>query len=236
MINRTLFPIRRRKSARPGELLAAALALFIEKGFASTRPEEVAERAGVSKGTLYLYFDSKEQLFIGLIAERFFCSFPFEGDERPAAGSATALLQGVWWAWQSALSQARLGGVVKLVFTEAHQFPALADFWVQQVMGPTRAVVRYAVERGVASSEFHDIDPDLVMNALVQPLIGTCLHRQMISPYVSSPSITGDYEPVGRDLDWVVRGLARLGASQPCRESGEPSPMPETGRSQTDEG
>jgi TetR/AcrR family transcriptional regulator len=123
MIDRTLFPVRRRKHARSGELLAAALALFIEKGFAATRLEEVAERAGVSKGTQHLYFDSKEQLFTGLIAERFLCRFPFEGDEKPAAGSATALLQGVLSAWRSALMEGRLSGVVKLVFTEAASFP-----------------------------------------------------------------------------------------------------------------
>ena len=75
MIDRTMFPIRRRKHARPHELLVAAMALFVEKGFAAARPEEIAERAGVSKGTLYLYFDGKEHLFTDLIAERFFCPF-----------------------------------------------------------------------------------------------------------------------------------------------------------------
>ena len=80
MIDRARVPVRRRKHARPRELLVAAMALFVEKGFAATRTEEIAQRAGVSKGTLYLYFDSKENLFTDLIAERFFCNFPFEGD------------------------------------------------------------------------------------------------------------------------------------------------------------
>jgi len=60
---------RRRKEARPSELAAAALALFVEKGFAATRLDDVAARAGVSKGTLYLYFDSKEALFRAVIED-----------------------------------------------------------------------------------------------------------------------------------------------------------------------
>ena len=89
MIDRTAFPIRRRKSDRPRELLVAALDMFIEKGFAAARAEEIAARAGVSKGTLYLYFDSKEELLHGLIAQRFFCEFPFERDGCAEAAAAS---------------------------------------------------------------------------------------------------------------------------------------------------
>lgn len=219
MIDRARVPIRRRKHARPRELLVAAMALFIEKGFAATRTEEIAERAGVSKGTLYLYFDGKEHLFTDLIAERFFCSFPFEGDKRLDARAGAELLRGVVTAWASALIEGRVGGVVKLVFTEVHHFPVLADFWVHQVLAPTRAVVRQAVERGIASAEFRAIDPDLVMNALVQPLIATCLHRQVINPHVPCPFIASDQEPPGRHVEWVVRGLAGDRTSQALRES-----------------
>lgn len=221
MTDRAIVPVRRRKHARPRELLAAAMALFIEKGFAATRTEEIAERAGVSKGTLYLYFDGKERLFTGLIAERFFCEFPFEGEEGLPAGPVTQSLQTVVTAWRSALIEGRVGGVVKLVFTEVRHFPVLADFWVHQVMAPTRAVVRQAVERGIASAEFSAVDPDLVLNALVQPLIATCLHRQVIDPHVTCPFIAGDHEPPGRHFEWVVRGLAGDLASHRPRESSQ---------------
>lgn len=219
MIDRGVFPIRRRKHARPRELLAAARDLFVEKGFAATRTEEIAERAGVSKGTLYLYFDSKENLFTDLIAERFFCRFPFERDQSLDERSGTELLLGVVTAWASALIEGRLGGVVKLVFTEVRRFPVLADFWVHEVVAPTRAVVLQAMERGMATAEFRAVDPDLVMNALVQPLIATCLHRQVIDPYVACPFITGDHETPGRHFEWVVRGLTGDRTSQPLRES-----------------
>src|SRR5512139_2202895 len=91
----------RRKEARPGELVAAALQLFVEKGFAATRLEDVATRAGVSKGTLYLYFDSKEALFKAVIEEGIM-PVVAEGEAIAAGhdGSAFDLLQRLldnWW-------------------------------------------------------------------------------------------------------------------------------------------
>lgn len=95
-------PRRRRKEARPSELTAAALALFVEKGFAATRLEEIAIRAGVSKGTLYLYFDSKEALFKAVIQEGI-VPVVAEGEAIAAShdGSAAELLERLlenWWS------------------------------------------------------------------------------------------------------------------------------------------
>lgn len=120
-------------------------------------------------------------------------------------------------AWRTVLIEGRVGGVVKLVFAEAHQFPALADFWVRQVMAPTRAAVRQAVERGIASAELRAIDPDLLMNALVQPLVATCLHRQVINPHAPCPFMCAEHAAPGSHLDWIFRGLTGNPASQPPR-------------------
>lgn len=215
MIDRSVVPLRRRKHARPRELLAAALALFIEKGFDATRTEEIAERAGVSKGTLYLYFDSKEDLFNDLVAERFFCKFPFESDVGLEARSGSDMLRDVVVAWRTSLIEGQVGGVVKLVFTEVHHFPALAEFWVHQVLTPTRAVVREAVQRGIAGAEFRAVDSDLVMNALVLPIIASCLHRHAIGPYVPCQFLSEGREALGCSLDLVLQGLM-----DPSPESG----------------
>ena len=95
-------PRQRRKEARPQELLAAALELFVEKGFAATRIEEVAQHAGVSKGTLYLYYPSKEELLKAVISHNLSDRIA-EGAALAAGfeGSAGALLRGIlieWWA------------------------------------------------------------------------------------------------------------------------------------------
>ncbi len=92
-------PRRRRKDARPSELTAAALDLFVEKGFAATRLDDVAARAGVSKGTLYLYFDSKEALFKAVIEEGIVPALAaaeqqLAGFQGPSADLLQALLNG----------------------------------------------------------------------------------------------------------------------------------------------
>lgn len=93
-------PRKRRKEARPSELTAAALELFVEKGFAATRLEDIAVRAGVSKGTLYLYFDSKEALFKAVIQEGLVPTLA-EAESLAAghAGSAFELLQALIEGW-----------------------------------------------------------------------------------------------------------------------------------------
>jgi AcrR family transcriptional regulator len=207
MIDRARAPVRRRKHARPRELLVAAMDLFIEKGFAATRAEEIAERAGVSKGTLYLYFDSKEDLLTDLIAQRFFCRFHFEGRDDAEARSCRAQLREVAMAWRNALVEGQAGGVVKLVFTEVHHFPLLADFWVQQVMTPTRTAVSRIVKRGMERGELRAIDPDLVVNALVLPIIATCLHRHAINPHAPCEFIVGGHEALGHHAELVLKGL-----------------------------
>lgn len=121
-------PVRqRRKEARPGELTSAALQLFVEKGFAATRLDDVAARAGVSKGTLYLYFDSKEALFKAVIEEAMLPVLD-AGDDlvEKYEGSAAALLRELIGAWWQLIGNTPLGGVPKLMISEAGNFPALA--------------------------------------------------------------------------------------------------------------
>lgn len=207
MIDRTVFPIRRRKDARPQELLDAALGLFIEKGFAAARADEIAARAGVCKGTLYLYFQSKEDLLKELIAQRFFWQLPFERREGTEAQSGRDSLRDVVMAWRSALVGAHAGGVIKLVFTEAHHFPGLADFWVREVMTPMRVRVSRIVQRGIERAEFRAVDADLVVDALVLPIIATCLQRHAFGPHVDCKSITGAREELGHHVDLILKGL-----------------------------
>jgi len=112
----------RRKEARPGELLEAALDLFVEKGFAATRSEEVAARAGVSKGTLFLYFPSKEELFKAVVIENLagrFTEWNKEFDEYE--GSTSDMLRycmRVWWERVGSTKASRAGLSCGSVSTE----------------------------------------------------------------------------------------------------------------------
>ncbi len=119
----------RRKNARPGELLAAALELFVEKGFAATRAEEVAKLAGVSKGTLFLYFASKEELFKAVVRENISGRFTeWNAEFESFQGSTADLLRYCITAWWERIGSTKASGITKLMMSEASNFPELAAF------------------------------------------------------------------------------------------------------------
>ena len=172
---------RRRKEARPQELLDAALALFVEKGFAATRTDEVAERAGVSKGTLYLYYPSKEELLKAVISH-YLSSRIAEGALIAARfdGSASALLRSVLIDWWGQLYDSPAAGVFKLVITEVRNFPDIAQFYADQVVEPAHQLLGGILRRGVAAAEFRAVDVDSAVHSLILPLVMICLHRHSL--------------------------------------------------------
>ena len=172
---------RRRKEARPQELLDAALALFVEKGFAATRAEEVAQRAGVSKGTLYLYFPSKEELLKAVIAH-YLSARIAQGAELAAQhqGPVSELMTGILTQWWSQMYDSPAAGVFKLVITEVRNFPDIAQFYLGQVVEPAHALLGGLLRRGMQSGEFRQVDVDHAVHSLVLPLIMICLHRHSL--------------------------------------------------------
>ena len=172
---------RRRKEARPQELLDAALALFVEKGFAATRTDEVAERAGVSKGTLYLYYPSKEELLKAVIGH-YLSARIAEGVQLAARfeGSAADLLRSVLADWWGQLYDSPAAGVFKLVITEVRNFPDIAEFYADQVVEPAHQLLGTVLRRGIAAGEFRAVDVDNAVHSLVLPLVMVCLHRHSL--------------------------------------------------------
>src|SRR5204862_852505 len=117
-------PRQRRKEARPQELLAAALELFVEKGFAATRSEEVAARAGVAKGTLYLYYPSKEELFKAVVRQNLGALIA-EGAQIAVAfeGSTSELLKLLMATWWERVGGTPASGIFKIMMAEVRNFP-----------------------------------------------------------------------------------------------------------------
>lgn len=157
----------RRKDARPGELLAAATELFIEKGFAATRVDEVASRAGVSKGTLFLYFPSKEELLKSVVREHLgsrFAQWSVEIDDyQDDSASLLRYALHQWWTHEGATA---VSGLCKLMTAEAGNFPELAEFYAREVQGPGSALLHRIIRRGIDSGEFRAIDADYVVCCL----------------------------------------------------------------------
>jgi AcrR family transcriptional regulator len=150
---------RRRKDARPSELTAAALALFVDKGFAATRLDDVAARAGVSKGTLYLYFSSKEALFKAVIEDGMVAALA-AAEERLAGfqGSAADLLHELLLGWWQQIGRTAMAGVTKLIISESRNFPEVAQYYHERVITRGRALLRHALERGIAGGEFRPVE------------------------------------------------------------------------------
>ena len=151
----------RRKEARPGELLDAALDLFVEKGFAATRVEEVAARAGVSKGTLFLYFQSKEELLKAVVRENISGHFKEWNEEfLTFEGSSVEMLTYCMNVWWDRVGATKASGIAKLMMSEAKNFPEIADFYQREVIAPGHTLIRRILHRGVVRGEFRALDPD----------------------------------------------------------------------------
>ena len=172
---------RRRKEARPGELTAAALDLFVERGYAATRLDDVAARAGVSKGTLYLYFDSKEALFKAVVREGLLPAL-VEGEQLVAGftGNSEELLREVGIGMWRLIGAQRIGGIPKLIFAEARNFPEIAGFYQQEVIQRGTTLVRSVIARGVASEEFRPVDIDATVLLVMAPLLMRMIWRHSL--------------------------------------------------------
>jgi AcrR family transcriptional regulator len=173
----------RRSDARPAELVAAALAVFSERGFAGTRLEDVATRAGVSKATVYLYFDSKEHLFEAVVRAAVTPNLErAEAMVETFAGSTPELVRALLQVFDGALDTA-LPAVVKLIVSEAGNFPALARLYAELVIQRGMGLVQRIVRRGVERGEFRPVEPADVAPLVVAPVMLLALWKQVFAPH-----------------------------------------------------
>jgi AcrR family transcriptional regulator len=203
----------RRKEARPAELISSALDLFVERGFSATRLEDVAARAGVSKGTLYLYFPSKEDLFKAVVRGGIVPAI--ERAEKlleEHQGSADALIRKLVKEWWASVGSTRLGGIPKLMISESRNFPELTQFYYREVVSRGHRLVAAAVRRGIDNGEFRQVNVEYVRRLLIAPLWLLTVWRfsfdfcesQKLDPVIYMDS----------HLDLILRGLKKEGTVQ----------------------
>lgn len=210
----------RRKEARPGELLEAALDLFVEKGFAATRVEEVAARAGVSKGTLFLYFPSKEELFKAVVMESIANRFVEWNAEFAAFdGSSAELLRYAMTTWWDRVGATKASGITKLVMSEARNFPELAQFYQKEVMQPGRELIQRILQRGISSGEFRPLNLDYAVFSVVAPMIFLIMWKHSMGPCATDVQID-PHAYIGNQIDVILHGvLAGTNAPSPTPKS-----------------
>jgi len=204
----------RRKEARPGELLSAALDLFVEKGYAATRVEEVAQRAGVSKGTLFLYFPSKEELFKAVVRENLSGRFAEWSQEFESyQGSTEELVRYCMNSWWDRVGSTKASGIPKLMMGEAGNFPELAKFYQEEVIQPGNDLIKRILQRGVTLGEFRQLDETYGVYTILAPML-------FLAMWKHSPGSCGDpgiaLDPrkyIDSQLQTILRGLCIQGNS-----------------------
>jgi AcrR family transcriptional regulator len=187
---------RRAPAERPREILEAALELFVEKGFAGTRLDDVAERAGLSKAAIYLYFDDKLALFQGVIRQAVISNFgTVEGMLAAHRGPVAVLIPAILEFMASRIEDTPLASIAKLVIAESRAFPEIGRFYLKEVIGRGIPLFEGLIRRGIAQGEFRAVDPAMTVRSIVGPMLLGGVWKTV-------------FEPIGAEkLD--VRALAR---------------------------
>jgi AcrR family transcriptional regulator len=176
---------RRLPEERPAQILAAALEVFGERGLAASRLEDIAKRAGLSKGTIYLYFPNKEELFREMVRDTVVSKIERREEEFNArTGSATdALVDFMRGHWMFIRSP-QFAPLFRLIHAEIHHFPDLARFYAEEVAARGQRLIARIIEHGIATGEFRPVDPAAAARMLTAPFVihGLwCTHREAFS-------------------------------------------------------
>jgi len=197
----------RRKEERAPEILDAALASFSEKGFAATRMDDIARRAGISKGTIYLYFESKEAVFKAL-AQRMVgvrmgeIAVLLQGFEGPTPDLLRLVLAKVG----SIVSTSDVAVLPRMVLAEAGNFQELAQHWRREVVDRGLTLWEAIIRRGQARGEFRTIEPAHAARLCIAPMIIVALWRSIFGRFDETPYDTQGL--IDAHIDVLLRGLA----------------------------
>lgn len=204
---------QRRPAARPEEILDAAFEVFGEEGFARTKLDDVARRAGVSKGTLYLYFDSKEALFREMVRAKIIpCVVQGEELVRTFEGPPRDLLVAVIRRMWSVVRSAEVARIGRLVQSELGSFPELGRFYFDEVIARTRRLIQAAIDRGVASGDFRRVPHHFATRAIASLLVHSAQQQCFFAPL--DPAPLSDDQVLNGVIDIVLNGVLARPASR----------------------
>jgi AcrR family transcriptional regulator len=197
---------RRRKDARPAEILDAALAEFVERGYSAARLDDIARRAGVSKGTLYLYFASKEALFKAMARHKLLPTVEaVEELFRNHSGTARALVADILRIRWERFFNSATSGIPKLVMSEAGNFPDLARWYHEEIITRANATLVLAIERGIEQGEFRALDVSRTVYLAIAPLLMACLWKHSFMRAVELSFSPNEY--IENWIDTFLRGI-----------------------------
>jgi len=201
---------RRRKDTRPAEILAAALEIFGERGYDATRLEDVGRRAGCTKGTVFLYYESKSELFKAAVRE---AMLPMLRETEKLVeehrGSVRELLASLLRMRWEHMERNRLSGLVKLLLTETGKYPELARFYNDEFIDRNQTLLRQVIQKGIDSGEFRRVDVAQAARVVVAPLLFAAVWRHSFEQVVATPTQLEPYFETG--LQIMLAGLTTAG-------------------------
>ena len=201
---------RKRKDARPQELLVAALELFGEKGFAATRTEEIAKRAGVSKGTLYIYFPSKKHLLKAVIQESLSTLIEKGREiENTYVGSTGDLLKCLILNWWREVGDTSISVIHKIMISEVRNFPEIGEFYAHQVAIPGQQLFMQILQRGIDRGEFKQFATKEISVAIVAQMMYLCLHKHSLGACADQDSWVEPAQVLVTYVDVLLFGIRR---------------------------
>lgn len=175
---------QRRKEARPHEILKSALECFAEKGFAATRLDEIASRAGVTKGTLYLYFQSKEDIFKSVVREEVVKNIArVEEIAADSEHSSAEILERMFKFWAHVFLTTQIGAVPKLILSEGKNFPEISRFYLEEVIQRGFRLLGGVLRRGIERGEFSQVNIENAVKCMIAPAIFSMLWKHSLEPH-----------------------------------------------------
>lgn len=174
---------RRRKQARPGEILAAGLEVFAERGFSATRLDDVAERAGVAKGTVYLYFATKEELFEAVVRDAFSPILErMTGAVALPEASCPALIRLLIETIYREIVGTGRREIIRLLVAESKRFPNLVTFYHREAISCGKAIIAEILRRGIERGEFRDSPATRYPEVIIGPAIMAAIWKLVFDP------------------------------------------------------
>ena len=204
----------RRKEARPAEILDAALAEFVSRGFAAARLEDIARGAGCTKGTIFLYFANKQELFKAVVRASVLPRLEQAEQlvERNEGSVRDVLEQLLRMRWQG-IFDSQISGLPKLIFAEAGNFPDLARFFNDEIVVRSQALIERVLRLGVARGEFRPLDTTHVARVAVTPILMAALWKHSIAPCVTSTTDPQAYFEAAMDV--LLTGISAPASAPP---------------------
>ncbi len=199
---------RRRKSARPEEILQAALEVFTDRGFAATKLEDVARRAGVTKGTIYLYYENKDALFKALVRETIVPVIAKgEALAHSFTGTARDLFEQLIREYFRLVGDTPLSGIPRLMIAEAGNFPELARFYYEEVVTRGHRLMAGVLERGMKAGEFRRVDVAVATKLAMAPLMHAVVARKAFAACMPEGFDVAKY--LDTHIDLYLHGISK---------------------------